>query len=183
MLKTNITQEFIFDLQQAVKSQFKSDPLTRQLYSTDASCYQVVPAGVLIPRDVDDVIAAIEIANHHQVPLVPRGAGTSLSGQSIGPGLIIDHSRYIDRILEINPEESWVKVESGQVLGKLNFALAFHGLMVGPDPASSAMATIGGITGNNSSGMHSIKYGKVSDHIRESLGTIYLQRSSVAPAI
>jgi FAD/FMN-containing dehydrogenase/Fe-S oxidoreductase len=167
MLKTNITQEFIFDLQQAVKSQFKSDPLTRQLYSTDASCYQVVPAGVLIPRDVDDVIAAIEIANHHQVPLVPRGAGTSLSGQSIGPGLIIDHSRYIDRILEINPEESWVKVESGQVLGKLNFALAFHGLMVGPDPASSAMATIGGITGNNSSGMHSIKYGKVSDHIRE----------------
>ena len=167
MLETKITQEFVFDLQQAIGGQVKADLLTRQLYSTDASCYRIVPASVLIPRNVDDVVAAIKIANHHQVSLVPRGAGTSLSGQSIGPGLIIDHSRHIDHILEINPEERWVKAESGLVLGKLNAALAPHALMVGPDPASSAMASIGGITGNNSTGMHSIKYGKVSDHIRE----------------
>lgn len=160
-------QEFFHNLKQAVSGEVKFDPLSRQLYSTDASCYQIVPTGVVIPRDVDEVAAAIEIATRHQVSVVPRGAGTSLSGQTIGPGLIIDYSRHIDRILEINPEERWVKAEAGLVLGKLNAALATHALMVGPDPASSAMATLGGITGNNSTGMHSIKYGMMADHVRE----------------
>ena len=167
MLETKITQEFVFDLQQAIGGQVKADLLTRQLYSTDASCYRIVPAGVLIPRDVDEVIAAIEIAAQHQASIVSRGAGTSLSGQTIGPGLIIDHSRYLDRILEINPEGRYVKAEAGLVLGRLNAILAPHALMVGPDPASSAMATLGGITGNNSTGMHSVKYGMIVNHIRE----------------
>jgi FAD/FMN-containing dehydrogenase/Fe-S oxidoreductase len=167
MSATEITRALVDDLRQAIGGEVKTDILTRQLYSTDASCYRIVPAGVVIPRDADDVAAAIEIAGQYQTSVVPRGAGTSLSGQTIGPGLIIDHSRHLDRIVEINPAERWAKAETGLVLGKLNAALAPHNLMVGPDPASSAMATLGGITGNNSTGMHSIKYGMLADHIRE----------------
>ncbi|MBN1218285.1 MAG: FAD-binding protein, partial [Anaerolineae bacterium] len=157
----------MYDLQKAIGGEVKFDPLTRQLYSTDASCYQVVPVGVVIPRDVDDVAAAIELAHRHQVSVVPRGAGTSVSGQAIGPGLIIDHSRHVDRLLEINPAEHWAKAEAGMVLGSLNTALRLYHLMVGPDPGSTPMATLGGVAGNNSTGMHSVKYGMLVDHIRE----------------
>ena len=161
------TQELTNDLRQAVRGEVKLDQLTRWLYSTDASSYQVMPVGVVLPRDADDVAAVVELAARHQVPLVPRGGGTSLSGQTIGPGLILDHSRYLDQILELNREEGWVRVEAGLVLDRLNAALQPHEVMVGPDPASSPAATLGGMTGNNSTGTHSIKYGLMVDHVRE----------------
>ncbi|MGA2261089.1 MAG: FAD-linked oxidase C-terminal domain-containing protein [Acidobacteriota bacterium] len=160
-------QEILRDLQKAIGGEVKFDLLTRNLYSTDASCYRMMPAGVVIPRTVDDVAATMEIASRHQVSVVPRGSGTSVSGQTVGPGLIIDHSRYVDRILQVNPEERWVKAQAGVVLDQLNSILQPHDLMVGPDPASSGMATLGGMTGNNSTGMHSIRHGMMADHVRE----------------
>ncbi len=155
------------ELQRAIAGEVRFDPLTRQLYSTDASNYRIVPAGVVLPRTADDIVAAVEIARRYSVSLVPRGGGSNLSGQTVGPGLVIDHSRYLDQILEINPDERWVRVEAGVVLDQLNMALRPHRLMVGPDPASAAVATLGGMTGNNSTGSHSIKYGLMVDHVRE----------------
>lgn len=155
------------DLQQAIRGEVRLDQLTRQLYSTDASSYQVMPVGVVVPRDVDDLSAAIKVAARHKIPIIPRGGGTSLSGQTIGNALILDQSRYLDQILELNIAERWVRAEAGVVLDRLNTYLRPHGLMVGPDPASSMAATIGGMTGNNSTGSHSIRYGMMIDHVRE----------------
>lgn len=159
-------QEFAGELRSAVRGEVKFDTLTRTLYSTDASNYQIQPIGVVLPRDVDDVVAAVKVAARHKVPIIPRGSGTSLSGQTIGTALIVDHSRYLDGILELNVEECWVRVQSGVVLDTLNAYLRPHGLMVGPDPASSMAATIGGMTGNNSTGSHSIRYRMMLDHVR-----------------
>jgi len=161
------TPDCIHELSKALKGEVSSDRLTRQLYSTDASDFYKVPLGVVIPRDVDDVCAIMEIAARHGVTIISRGGGSSLTGQTVGTGLIVDHSKYLDKILEINPEEKWVRVESGVVLDCLNAAMASHGLMVGPDPSSSAVATIGGMVGNNSTGSHSFRYGMIADHILE----------------
>lgn len=161
------TEEMVHELKQAVGGEVSSDRLTRQLYSTDASDYSKTPVGVVIPKDVDDICAAMEIAAHRNVAVISRGGGSSVSGQTVGTGLIIDHSKYLDKILEINPEERWVRVESGVVLDCLNAALAPHDLMVGPDPSSGAIATLGGMAGNNSTGSHSFRYGMIADHILE----------------
>ena len=165
MPSVELAQDLLHDLQKQIRGDIRFDRLSRQLYSTDASCYQIMPTGVVIPRDGDDIVATIEIASKYGVSVVPRGAGTSLSGQSVGVGVILDHSRYVDRVLEVNPEERWVKAESGVILDHLNRALREHELMYGPDPASGAMATLGGITGNNSTGMHSVRYGMTADHV------------------
>ena len=157
----------IHELRKALKGEVCGDRLTRQLYSTDASDFYKVPSGVVIPRDVDDICAVMEITSRHGVAVISRGGGSSLTGQSVGTGLIVDHSKYLNKILEINAEEKWVRVQSGVVLDCLNAALATHGLMVGPDPSSSAVATIGGMAGNNSTGSHSFRYGMIADHIQE----------------
>jgi FAD/FMN-containing dehydrogenase/Fe-S oxidoreductase len=154
------------EIEQSIDGAVYFDQLSRQLYSTDASNYRLVPTGVVIPRNIDDIIAVIEVANRHGVSLVPRGSGSSLAGQAIGPGIVLDYSRYMNHILEINMEGRWARVEAGVVLDRLNAALYSHGLMVGPDPASAAIATLGGMTGNNSTGSHSIKYGMMVNHVR-----------------
>ena len=161
------TQELVHELEQAMGGEVRADRLTKQLYSTDASDFSQIPVGVVIPRDVDDIQAAMEIAARRGIAVIPRGGGSSLSGQTVGTGLIIDHSKYLDKILEINADEKWVRVESGVVLDCLNAALAPHDLMVGPDPASSPVATLGGMAGNNSTGSHSFRYGMIADHILE----------------
>jgi FAD/FMN-containing dehydrogenase/Fe-S oxidoreductase len=161
------TQTLVNELKQSVGGEVRVDRLTRRLYSTDASDYCKTPVGVVVPKDVDDVCAAMQIAAQNGVAIIPRGGGSSLSGQSVGTGLIIDHSKYLDKILEINPEEKWVRVQSGVVLDVLNAALAPHDLMVGPDPSSSMVATLGGMAGNNSTGSHSFRYGMIADHILE----------------
>jgi FAD/FMN-containing dehydrogenase/Fe-S oxidoreductase len=161
---TEASQEFIHDLKKAL-SEVYFDRITRLLYSTDASSYQMMPVGVAIPRSEDEVVAAVEIAGQHGVPLLPRGGGSSLAGQAVGHALILDFSRYLDQILEINPQEMTVQTQPGITLGILNKRLAPYRLMFGPDPASGERATMGGILGNNSTGAHSIVYGMTVDHV------------------
>ena len=159
------------DILEELKTRFKGDlrldSASRLLYSTDASAYQIQPLGVAIPKDRDDLQAAVEFAAQHQIPILPRGSGSSLAGQAIGEALILDCSRYLDAILEINPEERFALVEPGVILADLNRAAAKHGLTFGPDPASAERATMGGVIGNNATGAHSILYGMSADHLLE----------------
>ncbi len=158
------TQDLIHDLQSA-HLELYFDRLTRLLYSTDASIYQMMPVGVVFPKDADEIAAAVEIATRHGVPLLPRGGGSSLAGQAVNHALVLDVSRYMDRIVEIDPEARTVRTQPGITLGQLNKAVGKHGLMYGPDPASADRATIGGILSNNSTGAHSIIYGMTVDHV------------------
>ena len=158
------TQTFVHEISQAV-GHASFDQMTRILYSTDASIYQMMPIGVVYPRHPDEAVAVVEIAKKYQVPLLPRGGGSSLAGQAINHALILDFSPYMDQVLDINPENRTVRTQPGITLGKLNRMLGAYGLMYGPDPASGDRATIGGIIGNNSTGSHSIVYGMTHDHV------------------
>jgi FAD/FMN-containing dehydrogenase/Fe-S oxidoreductase len=143
------------------------DPLTRALYSTDASVYQITPLGVVIPRTEEDVVATVRACGEFGVTLTARGAGTSQAGQAVGSGLQLDFSKYLNRVLEIRPEEGWARVQPGCVLDDLNAQLHPYGLHFAPDVSTSNRATIGGMVGNNSCGAHSIVYGKTVDHVIE----------------
>lgn len=143
------------------------DEYHRALYSTDASMYQIAPRGVVVPRSVDDVRTAIEWASEQGIPLVPRGSGTSLSGQSIGPGIVLDFSKYMNAIIELNPDQMMARVQPGVVLDQLNAAAAGHELQFGPDVATSSRANLGGMIGNNSAGARSVRHGKMVDHVAE----------------
>ncbi|HEY47410.1 MAG: hypothetical protein AMJ88_02440 [Anaerolineae bacterium SM23_ 63] len=158
------SQEFIHEMRRAI-GEVHFDRLTRLLYSTDASIYQIIPVGVAIPRDEDEITAVMEIAARHNVPILPRGGGSSLAGQAVGQALVLDFSRYHDRILEVNPEAKTVRTQPGITLSALNKTLSRFDLMYGPDPASGERATMGGILGNNSTGAHSIVYGMTVDHV------------------
>lgn len=153
-------------LQRHVDADVRFDLATRMLYSTDASIYRVEPFGVVAPKSVDALAATVAIAMEHQVPIVPRGAGTSLSGQAIGPGVVIDCSRYLDRIIDIDVDSRQVVVQPGCVLGQLNRKLKPLGFQFGPDVATIDRANIGGMIGNNSAGARSIRYGKTADHVQ-----------------
>ena len=118
------------DLRAAVRGEVGWTQIDRMLYSTDASSYQVVPLGVVKPKDKDDVSASVRVANQYGVPVVPRGGGSSLSGQTIGAGIVIDHSRYMNDVIEFNADAKWVRVQSGMVLADLNCYLNPHDLMV-----------------------------------------------------
>lgn len=141
------------------------DAFSRALYSTDASNHRIEPLGVLIPKHVDEINAAVETAHDLDVPVLPRGGGTSLAGQAIGPCVIIDCSKYLNRMLEIDAEAGEAIVEPGVVCTELNLQSAPHGLKFGPDPASANRATFGGMIGNNATGAHSIRYGMTADHV------------------
>jgi FAD/FMN-containing dehydrogenase/Fe-S oxidoreductase len=158
-------------LRQHLQGEVRFDLTTRRLYSTDASIYQIEPLGVVLPKTADDLHAAVQIATEMRIPITPRGGGTSLSGQSIGPGLVIDCSKYLNRILALDPAARTARVQPGLVLDQLNRALAPHGLQFGPDVATASRANLGGMIGNNSAGARSIVYGKTSDHVRR-LGVI-----------
>ncbi len=141
------------------------DDLTRQLYATDASIYQIQPAGVAFPRDSKQASAVIRMAADADVPITPRGAGTSLSGGAIGEGLIVDFSRHNRQIFDLNLEQHSVRVGAGVVLDQLNAFLRPHGFCFGPDVATSSRATLGGMIANNSSGAHVPIYGTTADHV------------------
>jgi FAD/FMN-containing dehydrogenase/Fe-S oxidoreductase len=145
----------------------RSDRVTRALYATDASVYQIVPLLVAFPATAADVAAIVRICSQSRVPITARGGGTSQAGQSIGAGVILDCSRFFNRILEINPDERWVRVEPGCVLDELNLALKPLGLLFAPDISTANRATIGGMIANNSSGARSVLYGKTIDHVLE----------------
>jgi FAD/FMN-containing dehydrogenase/Fe-S oxidoreductase len=157
--------DFIHELKKHFMGDLRFDPASRVLYSTDASMYQIEPLGVAIPKTQDDLQSTVELAAKYRVPILPRGSGTSLGGQAIGEALILDCSRYLDSILEIDPESRTAVVEPGLVLADLNRAAAKLGLMFGPDPASAERATLGGVIGNNATGAHSILYGMSADHL------------------
>jgi FAD/FMN-containing dehydrogenase/Fe-S oxidoreductase len=143
------------------------DAYSRLLYSTDASIYQIEPIGVVVPRHKDDVHAVLEIANELDVSILPRGGGTSLAGQTVGRSIVLDFSKYMHGVLEVNKEEVWCRVQPGLVQDELNAYVRAMGLQFGPDTSTSNRATIGGMIGNNSAGAHSLTYGKTLDHVLE----------------
>ena len=154
------------ELEARVAGEVHFDRVYRMLYATDASNYQIEPIGVVLPKTTDDVLATVELACSHGVPLLPRGGGSSLAGQAVGAALVIDFSKYLSRVLAIDPEARTVTVEPGINLDLLNKLVKPHGLMFGPDPSSANRATAGGVVGNNSAGSHSILYGMTSDNVR-----------------
>ena len=161
----SLPTDFIAELRKQFTGDIRLDLGSRILYSTDASIYQIEPLGVVISRNQEDLHAAVELAAKYKIPVLPRGAGTSLAGQAIGQALILDCSRWLDNILEINPETRTAIVEPGVILASLNSSASKYGLQFGPDPASAERATMGGVIGNNATGAHSILYGMTADHL------------------
>ncbi|GJM15668.1 MAG: oxidoreductase [Thermodesulfobacteriota bacterium] len=163
--KNSIDSDFIKSLKNAVDGEVHFDEITRTLYSTDASNYQIDPVGVVVPKNDYDVAKTIELASKYGVAILPRGSGSSLAGQAVGEALIVDLSKYLNQILEINPADKTVRVQSGMFLEQLNRELKQYELMFGPDPSSARIATIGGVVGNNATGAHSILYGMAGDNV------------------
>ncbi|HEY8755157.1 MAG TPA: FAD-binding and (Fe-S)-binding domain-containing protein, partial [Candidatus Dormibacteraeota bacterium] len=153
-------------LRTAMAGEVREDAYTRHLFSTDASMYSIEPLAVVFPRDAADVAAAVAVCAEHSVPMLPRGAGTSLAGQTVGRAVVIDTSRHMDAILELDPEAATARVQPGVVQDDLNRAAARHGLLFGPDTSTSDRATLGGMIGNNSAGSGSVRYGMTIDHVR-----------------
>lgn len=160
--------------------------LTRALYSTDASIYRLVPTAVVRPRDVDELLGVAEASREIGVPLTMRGAGTSIAGNAVGPGLVVDTARHLNRVLSVDPETSSAVVEPGAVHAVLQKAAAPHGLRFGPDPSTHTRCTIGGMIGNNACGSRALGYGRTVDTVRSLtavLGTGEVVTSSAdAPA-
>jgi FAD/FMN-containing dehydrogenase/Fe-S oxidoreductase len=143
------------------------DNAQRILYSTDASVYQEKPIAVAIPKTVEDLKKLIHFANKHHITLIPRAAGTSLAGQVVGKGIVVDISKHFTKIVEVNEAERWVRVQPGVIRDDLNKHLAQFGLMFGPETSTANRAMIGGMVGNNSCGLHSIVWGASRDHLLE----------------
>jgi FAD/FMN-containing dehydrogenase/Fe-S oxidoreductase len=149
----------------AVKGDVRFDAFTRGRYATDASIYQIMPAGVVFPKDTDDLAATLAIARQEGVTVIPRGAGTSQNGQPIGSGLVVDFSRYLSGVEAYDPAERTITVAPGLVLERLNTRLRADGLFFPVEPSTASRCTIGGMTGNNSCGARSIFYGKMVDNV------------------
>ncbi|MCF0059059.1 FAD-binding and (Fe-S)-binding domain-containing protein [Dyadobacter sp. CY356] len=139
----------------------------RKIYATDASVYQELPLAVALPKTVEDIRRLIKFANNQKVTLIPRAAGTSLAGQVVGKGIVVDISKHFGAILEVNAEEKWVRVQPGVIRDDLNKHLAQYGLLFGPETSTASRAMIGGMIGNNSCGLHSISWGTTRDHLLE----------------
>ena len=152
-------------LEARLAGEVRFDAVSRALYSTDASVYRIEPVGVAVVRSREDVLAALDCARAHGCSVTARGGGTSQAGQAIGAGLQIDTSKYFNRLLEVNVEQRWARVEPGIVLDELNARLAPHRLRFAPDISTASRATIGGMISNNSSGARSVRYGKTIDHV------------------
>jgi FAD/FMN-containing dehydrogenase/Fe-S oxidoreductase len=146
--------------------EIRTDRFTRHLYSRDASMYSIQPLAVAFPRTAADVQTAVTVAGELSVPVLARGAGTSLAGQTVGPGLILDLSRHMRKVIEIDGERRVARVQPGVVQDDLNRAASPHGLMFAADTSTSNRATLGGMIGNNSSGSQSVRYGTTVDHVR-----------------
>ncbi|MDP6548940.1 MAG: FAD-linked oxidase C-terminal domain-containing protein [Dehalococcoidia bacterium] len=160
-------EELAQELGRRVSGEVRFDAFSRVLYSTDASIYQMEPVGVVIPRSVEDVLAVVEVARANGVPALPRGGGTALAGQTVNHAIVVDFSKYLNQLLEVNREEHWARVQPGIVLEQLNKQLSAHGLQYAPDPTTANRACVGGGIGNNTCGAHSVIYGKTLDHVKE----------------
>ncbi|MBN2282236.1 MAG: FAD-binding protein [Candidatus Marinimicrobia bacterium] len=155
------------ELQKKIKGDILTDDLHKILYATDGSVYRELPLAIIRPRDIEDIREVVRFACQHQLPVIPRAAGTSLAGQVVGKGIIIDIHNNFNKILELNREERWVRVEPGVVLDELNMWLAPYGLFFGPETSTASRCMIGGMLGNNSCGSHSLLYGSTRDHTLE----------------
>ena len=160
-------QDIADELTRRVDGEVRFDPYSRLLYSTDASIYQMEPIGVVIPRTADDVQAVVEFAAGEGLPVLPRSGGTSLAGQTVNHAIVLDFSKYLNNVLEVNAEEGWARVQPGIILEQLTKQVANHGLQYAPDPTTANRACVGGGIGNNTCGAHSVIYGKTLDHINE----------------
>jgi FAD/FMN-containing dehydrogenase/Fe-S oxidoreductase len=159
-------------LQNNIEGETLFDTFSKGLYSTDASIYQIEPVCIILPKNIDDVVNTLQIASQNNTSVTPRGAGTSQSGQSIGPGIIVDTSKFLNKIGEIDHKKKTIKVQPGVVLDHLNRFLEPHGLFFPVDVATSSRATIGGMTANNSAGSRSIKYGMMVDNVSSIQGLL-----------
>jgi FAD/FMN-containing dehydrogenase/Fe-S oxidoreductase len=166
------------ELERNISGEVRFDAVSRALYSTDASVYQIKPIGVAIPKTRGDIIRIVEICRRFHCPITMRGGGTSQAGQAIGEGLQVDISKYYNRVLEVNAEERWARVEPGIVLDELNAHLAPLKLRFAPDISTASRATIGGMIANNSAGARSVLYGKTIDHVLEQ--TVVLSDGTIA---
>ena len=155
------------DLKIKLKGELFTDETHKLIYATDASAYREIPTAVVYPKDETDIKTLIDFANQYKIPLIPRGGGTSLAGQVVGKGIVVDVSRYMNKILEINEKEKWARVQPGVVLWNLNEKLKKYGLQFGPETSSASRCTIGGMVGNNATGLHSLWYGSTREHILE----------------
>ncbi|HEY7405549.1 MAG TPA: FAD-linked oxidase C-terminal domain-containing protein [Candidatus Angelobacter sp.] len=155
------------ELRASVGGDVRFDDGTRALYAVDGSNYRQVPIGVVVPKTIDDVIQTVALARKHGAPLLPRGGGTSLCGQSCNVAVIVDFSRYLNQILEINPQEKYAWVQPGVVLDNLRNRANQYGLTFGPDPSTHEYCNLGGMIGNNSCGVHSMMAGRTVDNVLE----------------
>ncbi len=160
----NHISEKLISLKPYIEGDIYVDETWRRLYATDASAYREVPQAVMRPKSKKDLKKIIAFANKHNTSLIPRTAGTSLAGQVVGGGIVVDVSKYMTRILEINEEEKWIKVEPGVVLDEMNQVLLEKGLFFGPETSTGNRCMMGGMVGNNSCGLHSLVYGSTRDH-------------------
>ena len=160
------------------QGEVRTDAYTRHLFSRDASMYSLEPLGVLLPRHAGDVAAALEVTRNFRIPVLARGAGTSLAGQTVSGGLVLDFSRHMNAIVELDPARGRARIQPGVVQDDLNRTAAAHGLMFGADTSTSNRATLGGMIGNNSSGTHSGLFGTTRDHVR-ALGAVLADGASV----
>jgi FAD/FMN-containing dehydrogenase/Fe-S oxidoreductase len=152
-------------LDRSLDGEVRFDAHMRHLFSTDASLYAIEPLGVVFPRHADDVVATVSIAAQYGAPVLPRGGGTSLAGQTVGRAVVMDFSRHMHHLLDLDPEARTARVQPGLVQDELNHAAAAHGLMFAPDTSTSNRATLGGMIGNNSCGARSARYGMTIDHV------------------
>lgn len=162
---TTDVRDVVHALRDAVRGDVDDSTRRRAEYSTDASNYRVVPQVVVFPRDTDDVLAALAVARETGTPLTSRGGGTSVAGNAVGPGVVLDFSRHVNRVLEIDPEARTARVEPGVVMSHLQAAAAPHGLRFGPDPSTQARATLGGMIGNNACGPRAVAFGRTADNV------------------
>ncbi|MFC9404119.1 FAD-binding and (Fe-S)-binding domain-containing protein [[Kitasatospora] papulosa] len=153
-------------LARSVHGEVESDATARALTTMDASNYRRVPQAVVAPRDADDVAETLRVCREHATPVVPRGAGTSIAGQATGTGVVLDFTRHMRRILELDPGSRTAVVQPGVILDDLRAAAAPHGLTFGPDPSTHSRCTLGGMIGNNSCGSHSVAWGTTADNLR-----------------
>lgn len=154
-------------LRNQIEGEVYTDKTHLVIYATDASVYREQPIAVVIPKHTEDVKMTIEFAKAHHLPIIPRATGTSLAGQCVGKGIVVDISKHLTNVIKLNVEEQWVSVEPGVIRDELNRYLQLHGLFFGPNTSTANRATIGGMVGNNSCGSTSIAYGTTRDHILE----------------
>jgi len=157
--------EELLELKKNLDGDLFCDDASRLMYATDASAYREMPIAVTRPKNADDIKKIISFAHEHKTSLIPRTAGTSLAGQVVGHGIVVDVSKYMTSILEINEKEKWVRIQPGVVLDELNKILEAKGLFFGPETSTSSRCMIGGMVGNNSCGAHSLIYGSTRDHV------------------